>query len=49
MASSTVPEQKLVVHTAIHPVVDALSYCTRLISGKIISAAVKEMRSQYPE
>ncbi len=49
MAYSTVPEQKLVVHAAIHPVVDALSYCTRLVNGKTISATVKEMRSQYPE
>ena len=49
MSRSITQNRELVVHKSIHPVVDALSYCTRRVNGQPISAAVKRMRDQYPE
>ena len=42
-------KRELAVHKTIHPVVDALSYCARLVNGRPLSASIQEMREQYPE
>lgn len=42
-------KRELTVHKTIHPVVDALSYCARLVNERPLSASIQEMREQYPE
>lgn len=49
MSYPTTQNRKLIVSPKIHPIVEVLSYYTRRINNRPISAAISSMREQYPE